>query len=182
MLDKLSMCEVRIGIQELTPIDDDALESVMSDIDGKDAIMRVFTIGKCSFLEGIDFYDHISYLKDLADKVGKIKGVIYTDEEKTMCALYVIQRYIYTVDDKKQIEDARNAILLYEDAISVETDSDVMWLIRQTVKYKLLDLYASWPTDEMYDKMKALTIELKSQKTKFNEIQENLWEQYFACL
>lgn len=89
-----------------------------------------------------------------------------------------MSRYIYDANVPDQLDKAKQVISLYEDAIQVEVDSDVTWFARQCVKYKLLDLYASWPTDKMYHKMKCLMSELKAEKLKYDSIFSYVWETY----
>lgn len=178
MQGKFEIYEVRVGMQELTPIDDYAIKTILESYKDRDSIIRIFAIGNFPFASSFPLKDKLNYNKSLADQVGKILGVTYTEEEKIIYSLYSMSRYIYDANIPGQLDKAKQVISLYEDAIQAEVDSDVAWFARQCVKYKLLDLYASWPTDKMYHKMKRLMSELKAEKLKYDSIFSYVWETY----
>lgn len=178
MQGKFEIYEIRVGMQDLTPIDDDTIRTILDDYEEKDSIIRIFAIGNFPFSSSFSLEEKLDYYKSLADQIGNILGVTYTEEEKIIYSLYSISRYIYDANVPGQLDKAKQVISLYEDAIQIEIDSDVAWFARQCVKYKLLDLYASWPTDKMYNKMKTLMSELKAEKLKYDSIFSYVWETY----
>lgn len=172
-MSNLEQYEVYVGMNELTDISDDTIKEVLDGDTDKDAILRVLFIGlSCGDNVANSFEDGISYYKKLVDQIGAILGISYTDEEKLIYALYVSPRVM--ILDLDNLDYYRDILNIYENAIKIETSDDSVWYARENVKYKLLDLYAWWPNQEYYEKMKAMLTELKSTKTKFDEVKEKL--------
>ena len=75
MQGKFEIYEVRVGMQELTPIDDYAIKTILESYKDRDSIIRIFAIGNFPFASSFPLKDKLNYNKSLADQVGKILGV-----------------------------------------------------------------------------------------------------------
>lgn len=180
MEENLKLYEIRIGLTDLKPIDNNILKDVLKNYNSKEAIFKILFCGIYPFNLNYTFDDGIKYYKNLITTIGNILNVEYTEEEQLILALYTMPRFNIEVQKKEKAEEI---ISIYESVCNYSNNEEILedgiWWARQCARHKLLDFYAAWVYDDsMYEKMKNLLINLKNEKEKYIEIGDNLTIKY----
>ena len=109
--------------------------------------------------------DTHSYYKDIIISMCNIVGKNCTDSVLDILAAYIFPTRVVSSDD---VEDV---LRLLESVIDIEIDSDdELWYIRETVRYKLLNMYTRYGAVDNIDKIRELMSVVKSNKEKYDRI------------
>lgn len=167
----LSYCELKINTYNLDEVPDDIIKEVIGNSSKEDAILYV--LFRCNYQVNSEKIPYsFDYFTNLVDKISKVSGYDYSDDELTIYKAFAIPADYKNVDDAEALY---NLIKLYEKVDSMTVSGDNLSYAQECVRYNLLLIYSN-NVAAYYDKMKDLLLRLKKNRNKYIELRDVIFK------
>ena len=170
MNDILNYCELNLDVYDLQRVPDEVIKSIITDY-SKDVAMFAIFFRNSQQLNPNNTPKDFDYFVNFVNDIARVSGFDYSEDELKVYRMYAVPLGYKNMSNK---EMQQKLISNYEEVDSLKVDGVGPLYAQECVRYKLLQIYA----DEFvkyYDKMKDLLTKLKASKSKYRELEDNIY-------
>lgn len=167
----LSYCEFKMNIYNSDNVSDDVLKDLIVGYDKDDVMFAIFFRYRYQ-LNPEQTPENYDYFVNLINNVARVSGFDFSEDELKIYRMFAIPVNYKNVLDEDILSEL---ISKYEEVDALKVSNDSLLYAQECVRYKLLQSYADDLT-KYYDKMKDLLARLKSNKAKYEELENTIYE------
>ena len=167
----LANCELRINTYNLDEVPDYTIKEIIKNSNKEDAILEVLL--KCYFQVNTDKkQDSFDYFIDLVDKIAKVSGYDYSEDE-----LNIYKAFAIPMDYKNtENEEVLSSLLKrYEDVDAMTVTGENLLYAQEYVRYNLLLIY-SYDIRKYNDKMRPLLAKLRANHDNYVKLRDTIYK------
>lgn len=170
MDNKLNYCELKMKTYDLEEVPDSVIKAVIGNLNKDDAMLSV--LFNCYHqLNSDKNKDSFDYFTNLVDKIAKISGYTYSEDELKVYRAFAIPMDYRNTENEEILS---NLIKIYEDVDSLVVSGDNLLYAQEYVRYNLLLIYSN-NIARYYDKMKDLLSRLKENQSNYINLRDSIF-------
>lgn len=153
----LNLYNFKLSIYEGETLSDSLIVELIDGFTAEDAIASIFFKYGTIMNSAISYSDRCNFFHNLANQIKRLSGYNYSDDDIMLYTLYATPLYPMSNMEK----DTTHAIEMLENSLNLHPSGKNELFAQETLKYRLLHLYAE-RIDTRYEDMKKLLTDMNN--------------------